>query len=213
MVFLDKASCGGPISDFLPDTNPDPNANISNQNPGTGFERAMIARYCLGSWNVPPSPALFNVGLPHELVHTLGGVNPDAPHSLGGGHTSQFWDVMSAGGAPPVPECNSPFEGLDMQLLLDCGDDDYFSMVPPPGSYLAGCWNIAQSNFLVTSGVANDGSTSCPPSIAPPPGGQTANPPPVFPTPLTAKKCKQKKKHRSAEAAKKKKCKKGKKRK
>ena len=187
MVFMDKDDCGGETSDFLPDSTADPDLNISNQNPGAGFQRAMIARYCLGDWQTPPSPQLFNFGIPHELVHLLGGVPPTAPHAVGGGHTSQFEEVMSAGNPPPVPECSTPFEGLDQLLLLDCGNDDYFSMAPPIGSYLASNWNVARSCFLTTSGVQNvpPDSRDCP----------------------TPRKCKKhKKKHRrSAESAKKKK--------
>jgi len=195
LVFMDKADCGGPASDFLPDATADPDFNVSNQNPGAGFQRAMIARYCLGSWGTPPSPQVVNFGLPHELVHLLGGVPPTAPHAFGGGHTSQFFEVMSAGDVPPSPECTAPFEGLDAQLLLDCGNDDYFSMAPPAGSYLATNWNVARSCFLTTSGVAPVNPADCP---APKPGCK-----------------KHKRKHRrSAEAAKKKhaKCKKKRKR-
>ena len=42
MVYLDteSATCGGPIADFWPDTDPNPNTNISNQSghrrPGNG---------------------------------------------------------------------------------------------------------------------------------------------------------------------------------
>jgi hypothetical protein len=191
MVFLDKPDCGGPTSDFLPDATADPDFNVSNQNPGTGFQRAMIARYCLGSWSQPPSPLVVNFGIPHELAHLLGAVSPNAPHALGG-HTSQFFEVMSAGDVPPSPECTTPFEGLDAQLLLDCGNDDYFSMNPPIGSYLATNWNVARSCFLATSGVQN-------------------RPPDSVDCPTTkCKKAKKKKRQRSAEAAKKKqqKCKK-----
>ena len=197
MVFLDTADCGGPTSDFLPDATADPDFNVSNQNPGTGLQRAWLARYCLGSWQTPPSPQVFNFGIPHELVHLLGGVPPTAPHAIGGGHTSQFEEVMSAGTRPPVPECSTPFEGVDPLLLLDCGNDDYFSMNPPVGSYLQTNWNVARSCFLTTSGVLNrpPDSVDCP-------------------TPATrCKKAKKKKRQRSAEAAKKKKSKKCKKKK
>jgi hypothetical protein len=197
LVFMDKADCGGPASDFLPDATADPDFNVSNQNPGAGFQRAMIARYCLGSWDDPPSPLVVNFGLPHELVHLLGGVTPTAPHAIGGGHTSQFFEVMSAGDLPSAPECTAPFEGLDAQLLLDCGNDDYFSMAPPVGSYLATNWNVARSCFLTTSGVLNRSpdSVDCPTT--------------------QCKKAKKKKRQRSAESAKKKKkqkCKKKRKR-
>jgi hypothetical protein len=185
MVFVDKPDCGGPTSDFLPDATADPDLNVSNQNPGSGFQRAMIARYCLGSWSTPPSPAVVNFGIPHELVHLLGGVNPGAPHG-NFGHTTQFFEVMSSGDVPPAPECTAPFEGLDPQLLLDCGNDDYFSMAPPIGSYLAGNWNVARSCFLATSGVAPINSADCP-------------------TPRAKCKKHKRKHHRSAESAKKKK--------
>jgi hypothetical protein len=197
LVFLDLASCGGPTSDFFPDTDPNPDTNTSNQNPGTGFDRAMLARYCHGSWSTPPAPTTVNFGLPHELVHMLGGVNPAAPHGYFG-HCWDQYDVMCTSADPAHPavfSCTTGFEGLDVQLLLDCNNDDYFSMKPAAGSYLAGNWNTASSRFLETSGVVN------PPPTPPAGTGQPG---------AAKKKCKKKKKHHRAAAAKKK-CKKKKK--
>jgi hypothetical protein len=234
MVWMDQAGsagCPGPISDFLPDTNPDPSQNISNQNPGTGFNRPMYAVLCHGSWSTAPNPGLFNRGPQHELIHTLGGVNRAAPNS-NGGHCWDFWDALCAEDDAVdddlitdidypftthcvpntcAPVCNTNFEGVDVTLLLDCNNDDYFSMNPAPGNYLASCWNTAKSNFLVTSGVTP--TTAVPgacdlPQAPPGGGGGSAAPPPSGPgngVVGAKKRCKKKHKHRAAAA---KKCKK-----
>jgi len=219
MVFLDLTGCGGPTADSWFDTDPDPDTNVSNQNPGTGFNRAMIARYCRGSWENPPGSST-NIGIPHELVHILGGVNQAAPNGAWG-HTWDFWEVMSADDTFPFddgmatdpdtgtvycvftcpPDCDTDLEGLDKQLLLDCGNNDYFSMAPPAASYLADNWNLATSCFLVTSGVNDptpnpaDCEADYVPGPGPGPGGGATTPPATEPFDLAAalKKCKKKK--------------------
>ena len=84
----------------------------------------------------------------HEIFHTLGAVQPDVPHPSAAGHCTDEADVMcydDDGGGPVVMTTLCPPEP---EALLDCGDDDYFSTEPPPGSYLAGHWNTADSSFL-----------------------------------------------------------------
>jgi hypothetical protein len=223
MVYMDTASCPGPRADFIPDTNPDPNANLSNQNPGTGFNRAMVAAFCHGTWDDAPNPGLFNRAPQHELIHLLGGVNRAAPNS-GGGHCWDFWDAMCSddtapvgdgfvtdpdtGAVIPVPPtmgadvCTTDAEGVNFTLLLDCNNNDYFSMAPPNGNYLAHCWNTARSNFLSTSGVTPviPNPSAC--ALPGPPGGGgsgggggAAVPPPGggFDLAAALKKCKKKK--------------------
>ena len=91
----------------------------------------------------------------HEVMHTLGAVQPSAPHFSGGAHCYELYDVM----------CYTPKDGTVDEYLrncdligeapnpgkpLDCGADDYFNPSPPPGSYLAAHWNVYDSGFLCT---------------------------------------------------------------
>jgi len=93
----------------------------------------------------------------HEVLHTLGAVQPSAPHFSGGAHCYQLYDVM----------CYTPKDGtLDVFLRdcelsreppnpgkpLDCGGDDYLNASPAPGSYLAAHWNLYNSGFLCKLG-------------------------------------------------------------
>ena len=93
----------------------------------------------------------------HEVLHTLGAVQPSAPHFSGGAHCYQLFDVM----------CYTPRDGTSDGFLrdcelgrmapnpgkpLDCGGDDYFNASPAPGSYLAAHWNLYDSGFLCTLG-------------------------------------------------------------
>lgn len=77
----------------------------------------------------------------HEATHTMGGVQHQAPNSTGRFHCSDGLDIM----------CYDDGDGSgynESECLLthyDCGMDDYFSVSPPAGSYLAGHWNIAAS--------------------------------------------------------------------
>jgi len=84
----------------------------------------------------------------HELVHALGAVNNSAPHSTGGAHCWDDADVM----------CYKDSSKVTLRLLcpaqanedlLDCNHDDYFHTDPPPHSYLATHWNVANSGFLI----------------------------------------------------------------
>jgi hypothetical protein len=93
----------------------------------------------------------------HEVLHTLGAVQPSAPHFSGGAHCYEIYDVM----------CYTPKDGTadgflrDCEIIgeapnpgkpLDCGNDDYFNRSPPAGSYLAGHWNVYDSAFLCALG-------------------------------------------------------------
>ena len=82
----------------------------------------------------------------HELVHTLGGVNPTAPHATPLGHCTDDGDVMCYQDAPITKLADvCPPQG---DALLDCNGDDYFNPTPAAGSYLATHWNVADSSFL-----------------------------------------------------------------
>lgn len=132
LVFGLDAGCG--FSDWENDDTPSP-SNRANRGPhysavGVGCYSAQYAT--------------------HELVHALGAVNDSAPHATGGGHCWDEADVMCYKDSNKVvlvqlcPAANA--------TLLDCDHDDYFHTDPPPQSYLATHWNVADSGFLIGAG-------------------------------------------------------------
>ena len=93
----------------------------------------------------------------HEVLHTLGAVQPSAPHFSGGAHCYQLYDVMCytpKDGTSDVflRECELSREAPNPGKPLDCGGDDYFNASPAPGSYLAAHWNLYNSGFLCKLG-------------------------------------------------------------
>ncbi|MDX6212252.1 MAG: hypothetical protein QOF82_1339 [Frankiales bacterium] len=86
----------------------------------------------------------------HELTHTMGAVQPGAPHHTNLGHCWDGRDAMCyADGSPQQQKlvCKKP----DDFRKLDCNGDDYFALYPKPGSYLAKHWDSASSQFLINS--------------------------------------------------------------
>jgi hypothetical protein len=89
----------------------------------------------------------------HEVLHTLGAVQPSAPHFSGGAHCYELYDVMCytpKDGTPDVylRDCDISGDLPNPGKPLDCGGDDYFNASPAPGSYLAAHWNLYNSGFL-----------------------------------------------------------------
>jgi hypothetical protein len=131
LVWVDAADdiCG--LGEIYPDTRPG-QENYNNGGP-------MYARVDAPCWHYAEL---------HEIFHTLGAVQPDAPHPSADWHCTDEADVMcydDDGGGPVTMTTVCPPEH---EALLDCLDDDYFSTDPPAGSYLAGSWNTANSSFL-----------------------------------------------------------------
>jgi hypothetical protein len=150
LIYADaNVYCG--LGSYYTDSQPG-QANIAN---GT---RPEYARVDAGCWNY---------GEAHELMHTLGGVQTDAPHATPGGHCFDEYDEL----------CYNDGSGVRMQFicassqstLFDCNGDDYFlAAAPPAGSYLATHWNTADSAFLIGADLA-----PTPPPVTPPPSGTT----------------------------------------
>lgn len=88
----------------------------------------------------------------HELVHNFGGIQPDAPNSSFGFHCYDNYDLMCerVQGIPVV--C----DGLENNILLDCGGDDYYTTRDfdelqrgtIPTQYIQNHLNIANSPYL-----------------------------------------------------------------
>jgi hypothetical protein len=84
----------------------------------------------------------------HELGHTLGAVNNNAPNASGHAHCTDEWDVMCYKDASEVViQTKCPDRAHDDRL--DCNHDDYYSTNPAAGSYLANNFNVADNLFLI----------------------------------------------------------------
>ena len=98
----------------------------------------------------------------HEITHTLGGVQRNAPHGTTNGHCSDRLDVMCyddggmKAGQTLTQSCGS--------VQFDCNADDYFNAAPAAGSYLAANWNVYDSSFLCSPSTCVSGG---PTNIAP----------------------------------------------
>jgi hypothetical protein len=131
LMFVDAdVYCG--IGTAIGDNRPE----LENRN----NHQAGYARLDKGCW--------WGTAAAHELIHTLGGVQKDSPNTSGGWHCTDEWDIMCYSDAPNYPAmrflCPHSHD-----MLLDCNHDDYFHTAPPPGSYLATHWNVADSAFLL----------------------------------------------------------------
>jgi hypothetical protein len=133
---------------------------VGNYNNGNGAVPGMVSRIDAGCWGSTGTPVEA-----HELMHTLGGVQPAAPHSSArypapaGGHCTDEHDVMcydddGSGPASLTVACPAP----QAERRFDCGHDDYFSTSPWPDSYLDTHWNTADSRFLDASAVGSTDS-------------------------------------------------------
>lgn len=89
----------------------------------------------------------------HELLHTLGAVQRSAPHATAHGHCWDDQDIMcyDDGGIPNPPGGLVNVCPGAPENQIDCGGDDYFHTNPAAGSYLATHWNVARSQYLVSS--------------------------------------------------------------
>jgi hypothetical protein len=133
LMFVDaNVFCG--IGSIQADSQPGA-ANRSNHTAGY----ARVDRHCWGGATAA-----------HELIHTLGGIQRDAPNSSGGWHCVDEYDIMCYLDSARAPAIQWRCLDRGYERLLDCNHDDYFHTAPPPGSYLATHWNVADSPFLLT---------------------------------------------------------------
>ncbi|HET7718406.1 MAG TPA: hypothetical protein VFK43_00475 [Acidimicrobiales bacterium] len=133
MVWMDaNVLCG--IGQIYRDSQPG-QANANN-----GYYTAF-GRVDAGCWGY---------GEAHEMMHNLGGVQPDAPHATPNFHCRDESDEMcydDDGSGPVVMQ--SVCTGRDGRLF-DCNHDDYFlAGTPAAGTYLSTHWNTYNSRFLV----------------------------------------------------------------
>jgi hypothetical protein len=135
LQFVDaQIYCG--IGGFASDTTKS-DANRSNVGP-------EYARADSGCWNAGVAS--------HELGHTLGAVNNNAPNASGQAHCVDEYDVMcykDSDNVTLVYRCTD--QAHDQRL--DCNHDDYYNTNPAAGSYLATYYNVADNLFLIKSGT------------------------------------------------------------
>ncbi|WP_117211068.1 ricin-type beta-trefoil lectin domain protein [Allorhizocola rhizosphaerae] len=146
-----RVYCG--IGGFAGDTSKSDN-NRSNSGP-------EYARADAGCWSAGVAA--------HELGHTLGAVNNNAPNASGYAHCEDEWDVMCyKDHANTVIRTVCTDRAHDNRL--DCGHDDYYHTNPPAGSYLAQYYNVADNHFLIrgpggptptTFRLRNNASSTC----------------------------------------------------
>jgi hypothetical protein len=140
----------GAVNDFAASATPGVNAN--NGNPDYGPFVGRVDTKCWGQFDSTEA---------HELLHTLGGVlgwsDPlrAPPHATNAGHCTDEYDRLCyADGDPGIFKPNGTPTSLQYicpathEVLLDCGNDDYFSTNPPFGNWLASHWNTANSAWL-----------------------------------------------------------------
>ena len=102
------------------------------------------------------SEMLYPIIMLHEYSHTLGAVQPSAPHATKK-ETSPIHHCNDApseehGGTDVMCRSESPDEvfgtackGEGLTWRFDCNNDDYFNPKPEPGSYLATHWNLGSA--------------------------------------------------------------------
>jgi hypothetical protein len=122
----------------------------------------------------------------HEITHTLGGVQRNAPNGTTNGHCVDLKDVMcyddggKKAGQSMVQRCAT--------VQYDCNGEDYFNAAPAAGSYLAANWNVYDSAFLCSpASCVNGGPVNVAPEGPIDESGPTiAQPAPPAPAPPAA---------------------------
>ncbi len=143
MVFMDaNVLCG--IGQIIADDRP----GGGNNNNGVSGVPGSIGRTDVSCWGQLGNWSSVEA---HELIHNLGGVQLSAPHSSGGWHCVDEYDTECYSDEPYFPTMQFVCPGSE-ESLLDCHDDDYFNTNPSPGNYLVTHWNVANSDFLTSSG-------------------------------------------------------------
>lgn len=149
LVYVDNDYCAGGVAELAG------SSSSSSSNPSNKGGSIALVYDCFSDFD-PYAGYGATLGA-HELMHTLGAVQDNAPHATAG----HCWDDLAA-----------PHEGADIMCYndysvsaskfyqrctptypetFDCGKDDYFNPSPPSGSYLATHWNAAKNKFLATT--------------------------------------------------------------
>ena len=149
LIWADSSTeCGR--ADFWPDS------RLGADNPNNhGPNFAVVFRPCW-AW-----------GEGHEITHTLGAVLPGAPHQTAAGHCTDDYDIMCyADGSITPAQLRVVCTSKALEFHLDCGGDDYFSLKPRLGSWLARSWNVANSSFLTPPRPASPAAPASPSALS-----------------------------------------------
>jgi IPT/TIG domain len=153
LVWMDATGilCG--IGDSIPDTSPT-QGNMNNGGGSNPFSSGMTARTDTDCWGQLEEPFNSDPGSveAHELTHTMGAVQGNAPNHTNNFHCSDEFDVMCYD--DDFNPNTFPLRHICTFLhspLLDCNHNDYFSTKPAAGSYLTKNWNTASNSFLVAN--------------------------------------------------------------
>lgn len=133
LVFAETNAYSLGIANVYPDSSLSP-SNAHNSGP-------MYTSTPVNLWGAS-NPA-------HELMHTLGGVQSDAPHGTVNKHCWDEYDRMCYKDDPSTPDMQYLCPDPAYEQRFDCGHDDYFHTNPPAGGYLATHWNAANNSFLI----------------------------------------------------------------
>ncbi len=142
LVWWEANTCG------LSFGNPGSDSPSADNGTNSGPNYSMVGAQGCFSWETSA----------HELLHSLGAVQPSAPHATAYGHCWDDEDIMcyDDGGIPAGHTLTKVCAGAPVNQI-DCNEDDYFNPAPAPGSYLATHWNVANSQFLIDTPA----STTC----------------------------------------------------
>lgn len=151
MIFWDSSTekaLGGEGASAIDSSKWKYNLNNAGARPSsiTGYAAVYAQDNRDGNWGISSN---FGPYVPlHEILHSMGAVNPDAPS--GSPVSRHCWvtlDVMCAGDAGSyhqfVQQCFTV-------TRLDCLKDNYFNPRPQPGDYLYDHWNLAgdENSFI-----------------------------------------------------------------
>lgn len=140
LAFTESFGYGG--CSGIAEARQDDRAGSNNTNNSGG----MLALVYAGCWTAGESVLMGTEVATHEMLHTLGAVQPSAPNSTPMFHCTDESDVMCYEDGTGLPMRN--ICPVNEPELLDCERNDYFNPNPPSGSYLATHWNTARSAYL-----------------------------------------------------------------
>ena len=151
LAYVDDGACLGGIAERANSSIPGA-TNPSNQ----GGHLAIVIGDCFTAYH--PYGGYGATLAAHELMHTLGGVQNDAPHTTKG----HCWDDAAESHRGADIMCYQDDLGTPTSKFFqrcartypekfDCGVDDYFNPYPKSGTYLTTHWNTARNVFLSPS--------------------------------------------------------------